>query len=78
MTALSPAQRDALARIAQGGLYVGRDPGRPLAGSGINPGTLRALLRDGLIARGPYQPGRGRPLHLTPDGQNAHNDRSTE
>ncbi|MGW5352224.1 hypothetical protein ACWERV_17145 [Streptomyces sp. NPDC004031] len=68
---LSPAQRQALTDIRDHQLYVGRDPGSPDNGSGIYPATLRKLLKAGLIARGPYEPGKGRRLALTPDGREA-------
>lgn len=68
---MTNAQRDALALIATGTLYVGRDPARPLQGSGFAPGTLRSLEQQGLITRGEYIPLKGRLLQLTDAGQHA-------
>ena len=66
---LSPAQQQALADIRDQQLYVGRDPGRPDYGSGIPAATLRRLLAEGYVERGPYEAGRGRRLTLTPAGR---------
>lgn len=68
---LTATQRDALTTIATTTLYVGRDPGRPDSGAGYAAATLRRLTTAGLIRRGPYEPGRGRPLRLTPAGEDA-------
>jgi hypothetical protein len=70
-TPLSPAQAAALTTIATATLYVGRDPGRPDYGAGYAGSTLRKLTARGLIRRGEYVPGRGRPLQLTPAGEAA-------
>jgi hypothetical protein len=65
---LTAAQRQALTDIRDHTLYVGRDPGRPDYGAGYAGSTLRKLTMAGLIRRGPYEPGRGRPLQLTDAG----------
>lgn len=68
---LTTAQRQALTDIRDHQLYVGRDPGRPDHGSGYAGSTLRKLTMAGLIARGPYEAGRGRRLVLTDAGRRA-------
>ena len=66
---ISRAKWDALHDIARGGLYVGRDPGRPWQGAGYSTTTLTGLHQRGLITRGPNQPGKGRLLTITQDGR---------
>jgi hypothetical protein len=71
MPALSAVGRLIAALAAGEVMYVGRDPGRPDAGSGFSVRTVAAARSRGLVVKGVHEPLRGKRLLLTDRGRAA-------